>query len=98
MCSLLNNSTESGPLDPIPTPSGNGVLLHGFSQMIHMLRDLSPPVEANATAIPIEEVETLETLESAMDATETSPLLTLQNLGMPYVHGPAADSNIRSLL
>ncbi|KAL3472557.1 hypothetical protein BJX99DRAFT_235381 [Aspergillus californicus] len=57
---LLKNRNESAPLDPIPTPLGNYVLLHGLLQRIHIVRDLSLPVMSNTAALPREEVEKLE--------------------------------------
>ncbi|KAL3466689.1 hypothetical protein BJX64DRAFT_214812 [Aspergillus heterothallicus] len=57
---LLKNKNEGAPLDPIPTPLGNYVLLHGLLQRIHIVRDLSLPVMNNTAALPKEEVEKLE--------------------------------------
>jgi hypothetical protein len=57
---LLKNRNEGAPLDPIPTPLGNYVLLHGLLQRIHIVRDLSLPVMSNTAALPREEVEKLE--------------------------------------
>ncbi|RDW69158.1 putative C2H2 type zinc finger-containing protein [Aspergillus mulundensis] len=57
---LLKNRNESAPLDPIPTPFGNYLLLHGLLQRIHIVRDLSLPVMSNTAALPREEVEKLE--------------------------------------
>ncbi|KAL2826175.1 hypothetical protein BJY01DRAFT_150385 [Aspergillus pseudoustus] len=57
---LLKNRNEGAPLDPIPTPLGNYVLLHGLLQRIHIVRDLSLPVMNNTAALPREEVEKLE--------------------------------------
>ncbi|KAE8153872.1 hypothetical protein BDV25DRAFT_126920 [Aspergillus avenaceus] len=57
---LLQNRNGSSPLDPIPTPLGNYVLLHGLLQRIHIVRDLNTPVMRNTAALPTEEVEKLE--------------------------------------
>lgn len=57
---LLKNNNGSAPLDPIPTPLGNYVLLHGLLQRIHIVRDLSLPVMSSTAALPVEEVEKLE--------------------------------------
>lgn len=57
---LLKNKNCSAPLDPIPTPLGNYVLLHGLLQRIHIVRDLSLPVTTCTAALPHEEVEKLE--------------------------------------
>ncbi|KAL4911706.1 hypothetical protein BDW62DRAFT_49769 [Aspergillus aurantiobrunneus] len=57
---LLNSRNESAPLDPIPTPLGNYILLHGLLQRIHIIRNLSLPVMSNAASLPSEEVEKLE--------------------------------------
>jgi hypothetical protein len=57
---LLDHKTEPARLDPIPTPLGNYVLLHGLIQRIHIVRDLSLPVMSDMAALPPEEVEKLE--------------------------------------
>lgn len=57
---LLDQKNEPARLDPIPTPLGNYVLLHGLIQRIHIVRDLSLPVMSNMAALPSEEVEKLE--------------------------------------
>ncbi|KAL4964006.1 uncharacterized protein BDV14DRAFT_190522 [Aspergillus stella-maris] len=57
---LLQNKNEAAPLNPIPTPLGNYVLLHGLLQRIHIVRDLSLPIMSNTAALPREEVEKLE--------------------------------------
>lgn len=57
---LLKNKNCSAPLDPIPTPLGNYVLLHGLLQRIHIVRDLSLPETSCTAALPHEEVEKLE--------------------------------------
>lgn len=56
---LLMSSNELAPLDPIPTPLGNYILLHGLLQRIHIVRDLCMPVMNNTTALPSEETEKL---------------------------------------
>lgn len=50
----------TAPLDPIPTPLGNYVLLHGLLQRIHIVRDLSLPIMDQSAALPPEEVNKLE--------------------------------------
>lgn len=59
---LKNNGSGSNcaPLDPIPTPLGNYVLLHGLLQRIHIVRDLSLPVMGDSAELPAEEVTKLE--------------------------------------
>lgn len=57
---LLRNSNASVALDPIPTPLGNYLLLHGLLQRIHIVRDLSLPVMDDTAALPSEEVDKLE--------------------------------------
>ncbi|KAH6900539.1 hypothetical protein B0T10DRAFT_600815 [Thelonectria olida] len=47
-------------LDPIPTPLGNYVLLHGLLQRIYIVRDLSLPIMDHSASLPPEEVEKLE--------------------------------------
>ncbi|KAK7751462.1 hypothetical protein SLS62_006547 [Diatrype stigma] len=62
--SLLLRQRGSGsgaaPLDPIPTPLGNYVLLHGLLQRIHIVRDLSLPIMDQSASLPTEEVNKLE--------------------------------------
>lgn len=57
---LLQSRNGSAPLDPIPTPLGNYVLLHGLLQRIHIVRDLNLPDMRNTAALPSEEAEKLE--------------------------------------
>ncbi|RMX97444.1 hypothetical protein D0867_12776, partial [Hortaea werneckii] len=57
---LLRNRDDASPLEPIPTPLGNYVLLHGLLQRIHILRDLSVPIMSKTAALPIEEIKKLE--------------------------------------
>ncbi|KAI6503341.1 hypothetical protein MCOR11_000945 [Pyricularia oryzae] len=55
-------STPPQPLDPIPTPLGNYLLLHGLLQRIHILRDLSLPglSSSPSSSLPSDEVDKLE--------------------------------------
>ncbi|KAI1120779.1 amidase signature domain-containing protein [Nemania abortiva] len=57
MALLLRNSEGTAPLDPLPTPLGNYVLLHGLLQRIH---DLSLPIMDQTASLPNEEVCKLE--------------------------------------
>lgn len=57
---LLRNTDGTAPLDPIPTPLGNYMLLHGLLQRIYMVRDLSLPVMDHSASLPSEEVDKLE--------------------------------------
>ncbi len=57
---LLRNTDNMAPLDPIPTPLGNYVLLHGLLQRIYIVRDLSLPIMDHMASLPAEEVEKLE--------------------------------------
>ncbi|KAL0932476.1 uncharacterized protein CTRU02_213429 [Colletotrichum truncatum] len=57
---LLRNTDGTAPLDPIPTPLGNYMLLHGLLQRIYIVRDLSLPVMDHSASLPCEEVEKLE--------------------------------------
>ncbi|KAI7241310.1 amidase signature enzyme [Hortaea werneckii] len=57
---LLRNRDDASPLEPIPTPLGNYVLLHGLLQRIHILRDLSVPIMSKTAALPIDEIKKLE--------------------------------------
>lgn len=57
---LLRDSGGAAPLDPIPTPLGNYVLLHGLLQRIYIVRDLSLPLADQSASLPAHEVEKLE--------------------------------------
>lgn len=58
---LLRNVDEAAPpLDPIPTPLGNYLLLHGLLQRIYIVRDLSLPLMDQGASLPQDEVEKLE--------------------------------------
>lgn len=57
---LLRNVDSAVPLDPIPTPLGNYLLLHGLLQRISIVRDLSLPIMDNSASLPAEEVDKLE--------------------------------------
>ncbi|TLD18010.1 hypothetical protein PspLS_10454 [Pyricularia sp. CBS 133598] len=60
--SSSGTSTPPQPLDPIPTPLGNYLLLHGLLQRIHILRDLSFPAlsPSPCSSLPPDEVDKLE--------------------------------------
>lgn len=60
LCGLLKNEDPSTPLDPIPTPLGNYLLLHGLLQRIHIVRDLSLPMSNDMADLPPDEVKKLE--------------------------------------
>ncbi|KKK15442.1 hypothetical protein ARAM_005354 [Aspergillus rambellii] len=47
-------------LDPIPTPVGNYILLHGLLQRIHLVSELSISKGNQPLALPIEELNKLE--------------------------------------
>lgn len=58
---LLRNVDDAAPpLDPIPTPLGNYLLLHGLLQRIYIIRDLSLPLMDQGASLPQDEVEKLE--------------------------------------
>ena len=57
---FADDGNGTAPLDPIPTPLGNYVLLHGLLQRIHIVRDLSLPIMDQSAALPPEEVNKLE--------------------------------------
>ncbi|KAI3547493.1 hypothetical protein CABS01_11122 [Colletotrichum abscissum] len=57
---LLRNTDGTAPVDPIPTPLGNYILLHGLLQRIFIVRDLSLPVMDQSASLPSEEVDKLE--------------------------------------
>ncbi|KAI3395899.1 hypothetical protein diail_684 [Diaporthe ilicicola] len=98
-----NNSTDGGaapPLDPIPTPLGNYMLLHGLLQRIYIVRDLSLPVMDHSASLPSEEVDKLERAlrswtagwqqapESSLDPNNENgpiPFTSSSLLGLAYV-------------
>ncbi|KAK2032521.1 hypothetical protein LX32DRAFT_582696 [Colletotrichum zoysiae] len=57
---LLRNTDGTAPVDPIPTPLGNYILLHGLLQRIYIVRDLSLPLMDHSASLPSEEVDKLE--------------------------------------
>ncbi|KAK2051947.1 hypothetical protein LY76DRAFT_366205 [Colletotrichum caudatum] len=57
---LLRKTDGTAPVDPIPTPLGNYILLHGLLQRIYIVRDLSLPVMDHSASLPSEEVDKLE--------------------------------------
>ncbi|OQE24903.1 hypothetical protein PENFLA_c009G08790 [Penicillium flavigenum] len=57
---LLQKSRSAKPLDPIPAPLGNYILLHGLLQRIHLVSELSLPNGNHSTTLPTEELNKLE--------------------------------------
>ncbi|KAJ5795128.1 hypothetical protein N7457_001727 [Penicillium paradoxum] len=57
---LLQKSRSAVPLDPIPAPLGNYILLHGLLQRIHLVSELSLPNGNHSTTLPTEELNKLE--------------------------------------
>ncbi|KAJ5165422.1 Transcription factor [Penicillium coprophilum] len=57
---LLQKSRSAIPLDPIPAPLGNYILLHGLLQRIHLVSELSLPNGNQSTTLPTEELNKLE--------------------------------------
>ncbi|KAJ3578337.1 hypothetical protein NPX13_g2230 [Xylaria arbuscula] len=57
---LLLRNDGTAPIDPLPTPLGNYVLLHGLLQRIYIVRDLSLPIVDQTASLPGEEVCKLE--------------------------------------
>ncbi|KAG0155741.1 hypothetical protein PDIDSM_2914 [Penicillium digitatum] len=57
---LLQKSRSVKPLDPIPAPLGNYILLHGLLQRIHLVSELSLPNGNHSTTPPTEELNKLE--------------------------------------
>lgn len=57
---LLRNPDGTAPLDPIPTPFGNHILLYGLLQRIFIVRELALPIMDQKASLPEEEVEKLE--------------------------------------
>ncbi|KAH7034715.1 uncharacterized protein B0I36DRAFT_239299 [Microdochium trichocladiopsis] len=101
LSSLLRHSEDSAaPLDPIPTPLGNYVLLHCLLQRIHIVRDLSLPIMDQTASLPAEEVIKLERAlrlwtsgwqqapESSLDPNNENgpiPFTSSSLLGLAYV-------------
>ncbi|CAG7915544.1 unnamed protein product [Penicillium olsonii] len=56
---LLQKSRSASPLNPIPSPLGNYILLHGLLQRIHLVSELSLP-NGNHSSLPTEELNKLE--------------------------------------
>lgn len=57
---LLQQSRKDAMLDPIPTPLGNYILLHGLLQRIHLVSELSLPTRDQSVSLPTEELNRLE--------------------------------------
>ncbi|RDW72889.1 hypothetical protein BP6252_06796 [Coleophoma cylindrospora] len=57
---LLRKSENTVPVEPIPTPLGNYLLLHGLLQRIHLVRELSLPIFDQSAALPTDELNKLE--------------------------------------
>lgn len=55
---LLQGTSGSSSVHPIPSPIGNYILLHALLQRIHVVRELSFPVTSPAT-LPVTELETI---------------------------------------
>ncbi|KAJ5689182.1 hypothetical protein N7462_003574 [Penicillium macrosclerotiorum] len=57
---LLQKSRSAVPLEPIPSPLGNYMLLHGLLQRIHIVSELSLPNGNHSTSLPTEELNKIE--------------------------------------
>ncbi|CAI7642487.1 unnamed protein product [Penicillium bialowiezense] len=57
---LLQKSRSAVPLNPIPAPLGNYILLHGLLQRIHLVSELSLPNGNHSSSLPTEELNKLE--------------------------------------
>ncbi|KAJ5653267.1 hypothetical protein N7490_000270 [Penicillium lividum] len=57
---LLQKSRSAVPLNPIPSPIGNYILLHGLLQRIHIVSELSLPNGNHSTSLPTEELNKIE--------------------------------------
>lgn len=57
---LLQKSRSAVPLDPLPAPLGNYMLLHGLLQRIHIVSELSLPNGNHSTSLPTEELNKIE--------------------------------------
>lgn len=57
---LLQQPRTPTPLNPIPAPLGNYILLHGLLQRIHLVSELSLPNRDQFNSLPTEELNKLE--------------------------------------
>ncbi|KAJ6107473.1 hypothetical protein N7523_008796 [Penicillium sp. IBT 18751x] len=57
---LLQKSRSATPVEPIPAPLGNYILLHGLLQRIHIVSELSLPNGNHSTSLPTEELNKIE--------------------------------------
>ncbi|RAH47865.1 uncharacterized protein BO95DRAFT_461615 [Aspergillus brunneoviolaceus CBS 621.78] len=57
---LLQPARHPVPLEPIPAPLGNYILLHGLLQRIHLVSELSIPNGDHSFSLPTEELNKLE--------------------------------------
>jgi hypothetical protein len=57
---LLQKSRSTTPVEPIPAPLGNYILLHGLLQRIHIVSELSLPNGNHSTSLPTEELNKIE--------------------------------------
>jgi hypothetical protein len=57
---LLQKSRSATPVEPIPAPLGNYILLHGLLQRIHIVSELSLPNGNHSTNLPTEELNKIE--------------------------------------
>ena len=57
---LLTASDGNADIDPIPSPLGNYILLHGLLQRMHLVRELSLTYPNQSTALPNEELQKIE--------------------------------------
>lgn len=60
---LLQKPRSAVPLDPLPAPLGNYMLLHGLLQRIHIVSELSLPNGNHSTSLPTEELNKIEYVE-----------------------------------
>ncbi|CAG8285538.1 unnamed protein product [Penicillium salamii] len=65
---LLQKSRSATPLNPIPAPLGNYILLHGLLQRIHLVSELSLPNGNHSTSLPTEELNKLEYVSQETNA------------------------------
>lgn len=57
---LQQPSRSNASINPIPTPLGNYILLHGLLQRIHLVSELSLPTGDQSSSLPTEELNRLE--------------------------------------
>ncbi|RAL12717.1 uncharacterized protein BO97DRAFT_344271 [Aspergillus homomorphus CBS 101889] len=80
---LLQPSRHPVPLEPIPAPLGNYILLHGLLQRIHLVSELSIPNGDHSFSLPTEELNKLDL--DPHNENGPIPFTSSSFLGLAYV-------------